>query len=346
MSEPDIHIPLRARPTISDVARHCGLSKATVSKVLNLPPEQCPIAEPTRARVLVSVDALGYRASWQGRALANRRTRMIAVVNADPYGALPRGQYWEIVDQLDELLADAGLVPTYLHTYEGNPRAIDMLGDQRFDACLSLDAQPPEVLDVLRQSGTPTVLINADVDQSWTHLTFDDRAGTRLLMEHLIGLGHRRIAYNAGRRVNLHSSAILRAATYAQCMREAGLEADKPYVGPVDAFIERCINGPYRPTAILDFEHWTAVHVLQHLWRRGLRVPDDMSVATFNDTYPVALTVPPLTVAALPAEQISRRAVQWLTEVIEDPQRTPRTEMMAETLVVRESTAAPQTPVD
>ena len=67
-----------------------------------------------------------------------------------------------------------------------------------------------------------------------------------------------------------------------------------------------------------------------------------MSVATFNDTYPVALTVPPLTVAALPVKEISRLAVQLLTEVIGHPDAPPRSQMMAETLIVRESTAAPR----
>jgi LacI family transcriptional regulator len=345
MAELDVGIPLRGRPTIQDVARHCGLSKATVSKVLNLPEDQCPIAEPTRAKVFASVEALGYRPSWQGRALANRRTQMIAVVNADPYGALPRGQYWEIVDQLDDALAQVGLVPTYIHTYAGNPRAIDMLADQRFDGCLSLDAQPVEVMDLLRRNNTPTVLINADVDTSWNHLKFDDKLGTQLLMQHLISLGHKRIAYNAGRRVNTHSSAIIRAATYAQCMRDAGLEPDRPFCGAVSEFIERAVEGSYKPTAIIDFEHWTAVHVLQHLWRRGLRVPDDISVATFNDTYPVALTVPPLTVAVLPVKQVTWRAIELLTQTIENPQKEPVTEVLAESIVIRESTAAPRADV-
>ena len=332
----------QARPTISMVAKHCGLSKATVSKVLNIPTDQCPIAVPTRRRVMASVEALGYRPSWQARALANRRTHMIAVVNADPYGALPRGLYWDIIDQLDTLLADVGLVPTFIHTFENNPRAIEMLDDQRFDGCLSLDRQPPEVLAVLRRNNTPTVMVNADVDGSWSRLTFDDETGTKVLMQHLIGLGHRRIAYNAGRRVNTHSSAIIRAATYARCMREAGLEPDAPFVGPVAEFVDRAITGTYRPTAILDYEHWTAVRVLQALWQRGVRVPDEMSVATFNDTYPVDLTIPPLTVVGLPEKQISALAVQWLTEVIEDPNRPVRSESMMEHLVVRQSTAKPR----
>ena len=161
-------------------------------------------------------------------------------------------------------------------------------------------------------------------------------------MQHLIELGHRRIAYNAGRRVVHHSSATVRAATYARCMHEAGLEPCEPFIGPVTDFVELAVHGPYRPTAILDFEHWTAIRVLQQLWRLGLRVPTDMSVVTFNETYPVDLVIPPLTVAALPVKDVSRRAVELLNELIESPQLPPRTEMIQEHLIVRESAAAPK----
>ena len=345
MSQLDSHsnnAPPR-RATILDVARHCGLSKATVSKVVNLPPDQCPIADGTRQRVLASVAALDYRPSWQGRALANRRTNMIAVVNADPHGALPRGLYWNIVDQLDVLFSEKGLVPTYIHTFESNPQAVSLLRDRRFDACLSLDSQPREVLEALRQEGLPSVFINADVDTSWTRIAVDDDAGTRAAMEHLFGLGHKRIIYNAGRRPNTHPSAIIRATTYVRCMREAGLTPEKPFLGPVDQFVDRVVNGSYQPTAILDYEHWTTIHILQHLWRHGKRVPDDYSVVTFNDTYPTPLVIPPLTTVAVLDESIPALAVQMLVQQIEQPSLPPSSVMLGQQLIVRESTAAPRT---
>ncbi|MGN6727909.1 MAG: LacI family DNA-binding transcriptional regulator [Tepidisphaeraceae bacterium] len=332
----------RGRPTITDVARHCGLSKATVSKVVNLPPEQCPIAEATRERVLAAVAELNYRPSWQGRALANRRTNMIAVVNADPHGALPRGLYWNIVDELDTLFSDAGLVPTYIHTFGSNPQAVDLLRDRRFDACLSLDSQPPEVLEVLREEALPAVFVNADVDASWTRIRVDDEAGTRAAMEHLIGLGHTRIAYNAGRRPNSHPSAIIRATTYTRCMREAGLVPEKPFLGPVDQFVEQVVNGSYQPTAILDYEHWTTLHILQHLWRHGKRVPDDYSVVTFNDTYPTPIVIPPLTTVDVLSKKIPALAVEMLGQLIDKPTLPPRSLLLGQSLVVRESTAAPR----
>ena len=334
----------RGRTTISDVAHHLGVSKATVSKVLNMPPEECPVAEGTRQRVLEAVAELGYRPSWQARALANQRTQMIAIAYEAPLGAVPRGVYWDIVDRVDELLGRAGLIPQYVHTHGQNRDAMAMLGDQRFDGCISLGTLPPRVLEVLRSEQIPTVLVNAEADSDWTRVNVNDVAGAELVMRHLIGLGHKRIAYNAGRYANTHPSAIDRATTYTRLMNEAGLQPEKPFVGSVDDFIERVVLGPYQPTAIVDFEHWTAVIVLQRLWRRGLRVPDDVSVATFNDVYPVTLTIPPLTTVRLPSNEIAQQAVQLLTRQIETPTLPPEQVVLDETLIIRESTAAPPSP--
>jgi DNA-binding LacI/PurR family transcriptional regulator len=170
----------------------------------------------------------------------------------------------------------------------------------------------------------------------------DDENGTRAVMRHLLSLGHKRIAFNLGETPPAHFSVSIRAATYQLCMREAGLTPEEPFVGPIDQFVRRMIADPNRPTAILDYEHWSAVRLLQELWRNGLRVPDDISVATFNDTYPVMEVIPPLTTVALPTIQIAEHAVRLLLERIEQPQTPAETIVLQESLVVRESTAAPK----
>jgi len=333
--------PRRTRATLLDVARHLGLSKATVSKVLNMTPELCPVAPATQQRVRDAVAELGYRPSFQARSLANRRTGMVAIAYEAPLGAVPRGVYWDVVDRLDELLGQNGLCPTFIHTHGRHRNAAEMLGEERFDACISLGTLPKSVLEVLQAENIPTVLINADAEPTWNRVNVNDVGGCEQLMRHLIGLGHKRIAYNAGRYANTHSSAIDRATTYTRMMHEAGLEPDKPFVGSVTDFVERSITGPYKPTAVVDFEHWTAVIVLQQLWKRGLRVPDDMSVATFNDVYPVTLVIPPLTTVAVFGPEISTTAVQMLTELIDNPSLPPRRVVFEEQLIVRESTATP-----
>lgn len=329
------------RPRLSDVAAYCQLSKATVSRVLSLPAEQCPIAEGTRQRVLKAVEELGYQPSWNARSLAHSRTNMIAIAY-DASGAVPRGVYWEIVDALDVLLGQAGLFPMYMHTYADIGRTVNHLGDGRFDGCLSLGTLPAAALDVLRRNDVPTVLINADADAAWNRVNVNDALGTELAMRHLFALGHRRISYNAGRKPNTHPSAITRATTYTRLMREAGLTPDRPFVGSIEDFVAHLIDGPYRPTTVLDFEHWTAVRVLQQLWRRGKTVPADFSLITFNDTFPVQITMPPLTAVALPAEQIAQNAMRMLLNQIENPDAPRQSVVLDETLVVRESTAVPR----
>lgn len=342
MNKPSAPDHLRPkRPRLSDVAARCNLSKATVSRVLSLPADQCPIADHTRQRVLKAVEELGYRPSWNARSLARSRTNMIAIAY-DASGAVPRGVYWEIVDALDVSLAQAGLCPVFMHTYANVGRFVDYLGDGRFDGCISLGTLPPGALDVLSRNAVPTVLINADADDVWSQVKVDDVTGARLAMEHLLALGHRRIAYNAGRRPNTHPSAIARAATYTKLMREAGLKPDKPFVGPIEDFVDRLINGPYKPTAVLDFEHWTAVRVLQQLWRHGRTVPHDFSLVTFNDTFPLQVTMPPLSAVGLPANEIAQHAMHMLLKQMEMPDAPRQSVTLAGSLVVRESTAPPR----
>ena len=341
---PSSNLPIPAKPRrarLSDVASLCQLSKATVSRVLSLPADRCPIAPSTRQRVLEAVEELGYRPSWNGRSLAHSRTNMIAIAY-DASGAVPRGVYWEIVDALDVLLGQAGLCPIFMHTAADVGRVVNYLGDGRFDGCLSLGTLPAAALDVLKRDRLPTVLINADADAGWNRVDVNDAHGTELAMRHLLDLGHRRIAYNAGRKPNTHPSAIVRATTYARLMREVGLEPDKPFIGSIEAFVDYVIDGRYRPTAVLDFEHWTAVGVLQQLWRRGKSVPADLSLVTFNDTYPVKMTMPPLTTVALPAEEIAAHAVRMLLAQNEQSDAATQRVVLEEKLIVRESTAAPQ----
>lgn len=338
--------PLRERrPTIADVARLCGFSKATVSKAMNLSESDCPLLPETRERVLAAAASVGYRASWRGRILAGRKTFMIGVLyDGRPYrGTIPRGVYWNIVDHLDQLLEAEGYSTTFVRLADTEERCEQILGDQRFDGCLSLGNLPPEALRALRRNDLPTVLINTHASEEWTQVSVDDEGGTRAALQHLYDLGHRRITYYPGRRANPFPSAMIRSQAYLQYMKDAGLEADELYTGPIETFVTRVLEGTYRPTAILDFEHWTAVRALQEFWRRGVRVPQDVSYVTFNDTYPVDAVIPPLTTVALPSELIAQKAVELLMAQINQSERVPaRRLMLDEHLVVRESTAAPR----
>jgi LacI family transcriptional regulator len=341
MTLAQVHPPHSRRPTLADVARRCGLSKAAVSLAVNYSPDRpSTLKEETRQRIVRIAEEMGYRASWRGRVLASRRSQMIAVVYAH---ALPQGVYTEIGSRIDEELSRLGYAPIFVRVHEGDDRFERMLDDQRFDGCLSLASLSESAMRLLRGHHVPTVLINAAADASWACVNVNDEAGTIAAMRHLYDLGHRRIAYYGGEQPP-HPSVVVRAATYQQFMRDAGLTPDEPFHGPVEPFADRIAKGGAFPaTAVLTFDHRPAIALLQQFWRRGVRVPQDVSLVTFNDTYPVDQLTPPLTVVGLPVREIAANAVRLLMERI-DASASPlpsETVLLDERLIVRESTAAP-----
>jgi DNA-binding LacI/PurR family transcriptional regulator len=187
------------------------------------------------------------------------------------------------------------------------------------------------------------VLINSGADDSWSRVNVNDLQGGMSAMRHLLEQGHRRIAYYAGLAMLNHPSATLRYDAYRRCMSQAGLEPMSPFIGTPDAMVAQLLKpgSPDAPTAIMDFEHWSAIRLLQALWRAGLRVPDDVSVITFNDTHPVADVIPPLTTVALPGRKMAEIAVQLLMKQLDEEGAAVETVTLDEALVVRESTAAP-----
>src|SRR5438874_3236960 len=226
------------RPSILDVANHCGLSKATVSKALNAPEESKLVSARTRARVQDAVKTLGYRPNWRAQALARRRSQAVAITYSSPVGAVPRGVYWEVVDGLEKRLVERDYTPTFLHLRRVEERVEQMLSDGRFDGCISLGLIAPTVLNMLRRHKVPSVLINSGADATWSRVNPNDDQGGGEAMAHLLRQGHRRILYYAGQAILDHPSAVLRHGAYQRCMRQAGLEPLQPFVGTAEMLVD------------------------------------------------------------------------------------------------------------
>lgn len=314
-----------------------------MSKALNAPMGSNLVSDTTRAKVMAAAEELGYRPSWRAQMLARKRSQLIAVAYSAPLGgAMPGDVYTDIMNVLEEQLRKRDYSLTLVHTLKADEHLDRMLSDTRFDACISLGIINPAVLEVIRGCRMPAVLINSGADESWCRVGVDDEDGAAQAMKHLLGLGHRKIIYNAGRSVVPHPSARVRYATYRRCMTEAGLEPMDAFVGAPEVFVGAVMNLPVgeRPTAVLDFEHWSAIAVMQELWRKGLAVPRDLSVVTFNDPQVAKAVIPPLTTMAHPAEEMARAAVEMLMARIENPEMEPETVTLKQKLVVRESTSA------
>lgn len=339
--------PARPRPTLLDVARAAGLSQATVSLALNRRPEECHLSPETRRRAIAAALQLNYRPNWRARALVKRRNFTVGFVYAREVPFLT-GVNEQIVAALSDTLHGFGyhqlLVPLI-----GDPdHWRDVIRPDRLDGCIVLFPVPMQLSQIVAETALPMVAINLLSDLPIPRVLPDDTGGTRLLMDHLLQLGHRDIAYFYATE-NVHYSVSRRRDAYIAAMQDAGLGNRIRVHGEPDAgtFVARHLLRADRPTAVIAFDHALASSLLFHCWDQGLRVPQDLSVATFNNTPETAQTIPPLTTIALPGREMGTLAAELLVRRIDEKDQDPSPpsasqHWLPEQLVVRRSTAAPQ----
>ena len=332
------------RPTIMDVARRSGVSKTTVSVILNESPASSRVPKETQDRVRQIADELGYRPNWRARALANRRTHTVGVLYAPPMPLVVRGNYEGIMSGIHEVLGQRGYHMLFVPLGENVDEWGKLLLDQRMDGVLVLSRLRDPLADILRRGGICAALVNADSDEKLPIVIADDYSGALDSMNHLLSLGHRRIMFVLGKQPS-HYSVAQRTAAYHDAMRNARLdEHARVFGGDLDELVRELLAGDpnTRPTALLVYTHYMAVKMLQKLWEAGLRVPQDLSVSTFSNAFPVEDVVPPLTTVALPTDEMGRQAARMVLEQIEtNGAAEPRRLVLKEALIVRKSTAAP-----
>jgi DNA-binding LacI/PurR family transcriptional regulator len=341
--------PTRTVPTMRDIANLAGTSQSTVSRVLNDTPTRVPIAAETRERVNAAARQLGYRPNPLARGLRGAPTMLIgAVVRdiTDPFfaGAIEalsteaRSRGYNVVLGHAHGSADEALeLATVLETRHCD--AIVLLGDMQDQPTLLADLRDSLVPVVaLWQGSSPLEVPTVDVD---------NRAGIVAGLEHLLDLGHRRIAFISGRPLG---DIRERQAAFEEVMRAR--------VGPIPVgYIQHVPNSPTGgedalaalleltepPTAIVTSTDTMAVGVLHAAYARGRRVPADLSVVGFDDIQLAGHTVPALTTLRMPTREIVARGLQLAIDLSRDSSapREPRVEVVAPELIVRESTAPP-----
>jgi DNA-binding LacI/PurR family transcriptional regulator len=341
--------PTRTVPTMRDIAELAGTSQSTVSRVLNDTPTRVPIAAETRERVSAAARQLGYRPNPLARGLRGAPTMLIgAIVRdiTDPFfaGAIEalsteaRGRGYNVVlghahGSADEALELAAVLETR------HCDAIVLLGDMQDQPHLLADLRNSLVPVVaLWQGSSPLEVPTVDVDNA---------AGIVAGLEHLVDLGHRRIAFISGRPLG---DIRERQAAFEAFMSErlggvpAGYVQQVPNspVGGEDA-LAVLLDLPEPPTAIMTSTDTLAVGVLHAAYAGGRRVPADLSVVGFDDIQLAGHTVPALTTLRMPTRDIVARGVQLAIDLARDADasREPRVEVVAAELIVRESTAPP-----
>ncbi|HEX8694746.1 MAG TPA: LacI family DNA-binding transcriptional regulator [Longimicrobium sp.] len=329
--------------TIRDVAQRAGVSVATVSRVLN---RSGVVREETRQRVEGAAAELRYTPNSTARSLITRRTSTFGVVLPDLYGEF----FSEVIRGMDPLARQSGY-HLLLSSSHDDQREIQFALGAMHGRVDGLIVMSPNVraaaLAASLPAGVPVVLLNCEADGGpFPALNVDNFGGAREMVRHLAALGHRRIGMVRGGDANFDARERLRA--YRAALAEAGLEgADGRWEAPGDfteaggwrAARELAGRGD-RPTAIFCANDSMAVGAMSALRAAGLRVPDDVAVAGFDDIPIARYLSPPLTSVHVDVHRLGARAVEILVEALADPDAPPAQELVPTRLVVRRSCGA------
>ncbi|GAB2784932.1 LacI family DNA-binding transcriptional regulator [Streptomyces sp. NPDC054796] len=305
---------------IKDVASHAGVSVATVSRVLNGHPTVRPA---TRALVLSAVAELGYRPNAVARSLRTHQTRTLGLVISDVLNPF----FTELARAVEDAARSRGY-SVVIGNADERPDLQDhyvrTLLEHRIDGLLvsPTDGGSAPMLESARAS-VPMVFVDrwiAGIDVPVVHA--DGHGAVRDLVAHLHALGHRRLAVIAGPETTTTGNE--RVAAFRAALAAHGLPLPDAYIGKGDfqtesgrrataAFLEL----PEPPEAVFATDNLMALGAMDELRARGLRVPDDMALAAFDDIPWFLHTDPPITAIAQPTTELGHRAVHALTDLVE-----------------------------
>ena len=330
--------------TLRDVAVHAGLSPATVSRALS---GQRYVDELTRARVVASATALGYRPNALARALRSKQTMTVGLIVPD----IRNDFYAETATVLQrgfEALGYRVLLCISNNEPESDRSYLRTLAEFRVDAIVYVPSTRTGARGLLSApKRIPVVELLRHTDgAAYDAIVSDDREGSIALTDHLVAAGHRRIAMIAG--PDLFSTTRYRVEGYRDVMRRAGLSAQitrGPYAPDYGyRATNDLLDQDAAPTAIYSSGSPLTVGVLRALKDRGASVPGDVSLVAFEDPEWYAAQNPPLTCYGLPLREMAQLAVDLVTKrlaLADDDERPPTTLRFSGRLIVRASSGPP-----
>jgi LacI family transcriptional regulator len=340
------------RPTMTDVARQAGVSKATVSAVLN---GTAGVKDATRDRVHTAMTLLNYR-PLRGRAgldgapglRADRSVALLIKEHDNPY-------YAGIIDGARSVCNAQGytlLVASSAGDYETERRTVELLRAKYVDGLIATPVLDEHAdlshLFELKRRNFPFVLLEEIRGVRASLVDVDNVAASRMAVDHLLDLGHTRIAHLAGPAYSAHSQQRIdgvrlahsasRVAFPPGAVVTAGAHLQDGYRAGLALFADR--DAATRPTAVTCYNDLVAIGLCRALAEVGLVVPDDVSVIGFDDV-PLCQYVPvPLTSVRVPTFEMGEVAARMLLHHVESKEAIPpqRVDLHAE-LIVRQSTA-------
>ena len=328
-------------PTIHTVAARAGVSKSLVSLVLQNSPN---VSAQRREAVLAAMAELGYRPDPVARSLVQRRTRTIGVVIDD----LSNPWYVDLLHGLRPVLHEHGLRPL-LADGRTEPDAVNALSDLRVDGIALVGTPSPSaVTQVNELAGRLPVVVAGSREPRLATVDLvanDDDAGARAVTAHLVELGHRRIAHIVGE----GEVGLIRRAGYEATMHGAGLAPETVQGDWTENTAIRVamdlLRADDRPTAIFAANDLAAVGVLTAADELGLQVPEDLSVAGYDNDFVSRMRRIDLTTVDPHITDVGREAAEVLVTRLAGDTRSTATRLLRPTLVIRSTTGpAPAAP--
>lgn len=317
------------RTTITDVAKRAGVGKGTVSSVLNGQSKLARISQETEHRVREAANELNYKPNALARMLVKQQTDILAVVFQRGYFFTSWSSFTaEVMKGISSAAVELGY-DLMLHTKDvPADREASTLADGRVDGALILRDEDDPIISDLDRQRFPSVSFFSRGGEGIPYVDADNLGGGQMATEHLLGLGHRRIAMIRG--AEHSSSSNDRLAGYRRAYANMGLQArldwELEIPSPLSDFaaFRRMMKSEKAPTALFVWSDDVALACMTTLHEMGMSVPGDISVVGFDSLEVCNRSVPPLTSVRQPVFEMAQRATQILVAIIrgEEPAET------------------------
>lgn len=330
--------------SLRDLAAYLGLSRTTVSLVLNNSPVAQGLTPETRERVRKAAAELNYKANYFARMLNHKRSHIVGILSPD----MGEGYDTALLSAIESTLIERDYL-YFVSSHHWNPNLIR----QRMEAFTERGAEGVILINTQLETAPMLPLVsvgNLDNGAPLTRIAIDNAHGIRLALEHLYGLGHREIAFVKG---HVQSSDVeMRWAACVETMRDLGLPIRKERVVRLERIDDglnpireghvagkRLLKAAQGFTALVAFNDLSAIGAIHAFREAGKRIPEEISVVGFDDIQAATIVQPALTTVRQPLKRMGMLAAAEILARIEDATIGPRQISIEPDLVIRQTTA-------